>query len=99
MFIKNPALAETIARTLHTTPDQLTKEDMKELIQLDASNLETDTLDGLEYAENLERLNVSNNALKDIHPLEHLNNLEDLDLSGNRLRDITPSTTIFSCAD
>lgn len=37
MFIKNPALAETIARTLHTTPDQLTKEDMKELIQLDAS--------------------------------------------------------------
>lgn len=90
MLIKNKALADAVARTLHKKPEELREDDLKELVQLDASNLEADTLEGLQYAENLEKLNVSNNALYDIRPLGNLMNLVDLDVSGNRLRDITP---------
>lgn len=90
MLIQNAALADVIAGTLHKKPEELKKEDLLELIQLDASDLDIDTLEGLEYAENLEKINVSNNALTNIRPLKNLMNLVNVNLSGNRLRDIEP---------
>ncbi|MDE5759201.1 MAG: leucine-rich repeat domain-containing protein, partial [Allobaculum sp.] len=90
MFIKNAALADVIAGTLHKKAKDLKEEDLLELIQLDASDLDINTLEGLEYAENLERLNLSNNALTNIKPLKNLQNLVDVNLCGNRLRDIEP---------
>ncbi|MCF0260854.1 MAG: Rab family protein, partial [Erysipelotrichaceae bacterium] len=63
MFIKNKALLKVISRTLHKNPEDLKKEDLLELVQLDASDLDADSLEGLQYAENLEKLNVANNAL------------------------------------
>lgn len=90
MFIKNEALAEVVAGTLHKTPETLKEDDLRDLIQLDASDRDIDTIEGLQYAVNLEKINLSNNALTNIEPLRPLTSLIDVNLLGNRLRDIDP---------
>ena len=90
MLIKDEALSEVVARTLRIKPEEVTPETMLDLIRLEAPGHGISTLEGLEYAENLETLNVSDNNLESLDPIKGLRNLENLDVSRNHLRDIQP---------
>ena len=72
------------------TPEEVTPETMLDLIRLEAPGHGISSLEGLEYAENLETLNVSDNNLERLDPIKGLRNLENLDVSRNHLRDIQP---------
>ncbi|MBM6839253.1 leucine-rich repeat domain-containing protein, partial [Clostridium saudiense] len=51
---------------------------MYQLTKLSASNKWISTLEGLEYAKNLESLDLSYNQIKDLSPLKNLNKLSNL---------------------
>ena len=50
--------------------------DMRELVSLTVKNVQS--LEGLQYAVNLESLNIENNKIKDLSPLKDLKNLTNL---------------------
>ena len=54
MLIQDDALRSVIARTLRVKEDELTEDLMKELVHLEVQDHEIETLEGLQYAENLE---------------------------------------------
>ena len=56
MLIQDDALRSVIARTLRVKEEELTEDLMKELIHLEVQDHEIATLEGLQYAENLETL-------------------------------------------
>ena len=68
----------------------ITTEDMRRLIDLEASNASITDLTGLEHATNLTQLELSDNSISDISPLAGLNNLTELYLSDNSISDISP---------
>ena len=88
MLIQDDALRSVIARTLRVKEEELTEDLMKELIHLEVQDHEIATLEGLQYAENLETLNASNNKLQTLDPIRDLHNLVCLDVSRNQLRDL-----------
>ena len=72
MLIQDDALRSVIARTLRVKEEELTEDLMKELIHLEVQDHEIATLEGLQYAENLETLNASNNKLQTLDPIRDL---------------------------
>ena len=68
----------------------ITTEDMRRLIDLEASNASITDLTGLEHATNLTQLELSDNSISDISPLAGLNNLIWLDLNNNSISDLSP---------
>lgn len=48
------------------------------------------SLEGLEYATNLQQLRLRSNCISDISPLAGLVNLEELDVSNNQIADLSP---------
>ena len=68
----------------------ITTEDMRRLIDLEASNASITDLTGLEHATNLTLLTLSDNSISDISPLAGLNNLIWLDLNNNSISDLSP---------
>ncbi len=52
-------------------------------LDLDLSNGDIESLEGLQHATNLKGLNVSGNNVRDLTPLEFLRQLETLDVSDN----------------
>lgn len=88
MFIKDEALRDAVARNLRTTPEELTPEMMTGLIHLEVPDMEIKSLEGLEYAENLEYLDASGNSIQSLEPIRDLRNVLTLDVSSNQLRDI-----------
>ncbi len=88
MLIQDDALRSVIARTLRVKEDELTEDMMKELVHLEVQDHEIETLEGLQYAENLETLNASNNKLQTLDPIKDLHNLVCLNVSRNQLRDL-----------
>ena len=68
----------------------ITTEDMRRLIDLEASNASITDLTGLEHATNLTLLELGNNFISDISPLKRLTNLTRLDLNNNSISDLSP---------
>ena len=68
----------------------ITTEDMRRLIDLEASNASITDLTGLEHATNLTELYLADNSISDISPLAGLNNLIWLDLNNNSISDLSP---------
>lgn len=65
--------------------------DMLGLRSLVATNVQVETLTGLEYAENLRELDLGdNNLIKDLSPLQGLVNLRELMLNDNNITNIEP---------
>ncbi len=89
MLIKDKMLAETIARSLHKDKADITADDLKSIKEIHARGMDIQTLDGLEYCENLSYLDLSGNRIEVLNALHDLRNLEVIDLSKNLLRDIT----------
>ena len=88
MVIKDEMLREVIARTLRITPQEITEEKMLELRSLSVRYAGVTTLEGLEYAENLESLDLCGNNIEILDPIRDLRNIERLNVSKNRLRDL-----------
>ena len=65
----------------------LTKENMRQLQELNISDKGITNIRGLEFATNLRELNLSQNSITDLHPLTTLMNLKVLNISG-----VTPNT-------
>lgn len=53
-------------------------------------------IEGLQYAQNLQKLNLIGNPIEDISQLENLMNLKELYLSDCPIEDYTPLTSIYS---
>ncbi|SUY45419.1 copper amine oxidase family protein,Leucine Rich Repeat (LRR)-containing protein,Transglutaminase-like superfamily protein [Clostridium putrefaciens] len=52
------------------------------------------SIEGLQYAINLERLDLSENGIKDLTPLTNLKNLTYIELDRNMLGDLTPLSSL-----
>lgn len=59
-------------------PGEIRLCDIRELTSLTVKNKEIQSLEGLQYAVNLESLNIQNNEIKDLSPLKKLKKLTDL---------------------
>ena len=76
--IKDEALKNSIKETLNLSSDDITVGEMHKLTELSSSNKWISSLEGLEYAKNLESLDVSYNEIKDLSPLKNLKKLTNI---------------------
>ncbi|WP_066874456.1 NPCBM/NEW2 domain-containing protein [Clostridium mediterraneense] len=76
--IKDEYLKDSIKKELNLSSDDITIGDMHKLIKLSSPDKWISSLEGLEYAKNLESLDVSYNEIKDLSPLKNLKKLESL---------------------
>ena len=76
--IKDENLKASIKKELNLSSNNITVGDMYKLTSLSCQNEWISSLEGLEYAKNLESLNVSYNQIKDLSPLENLEKLTNL---------------------
>lgn len=73
----------------------LTFNDIKNLTVVDEFANHINSLEGLQYAENLKILSLLNNKISDINPICGLTNLTYLDLSNNSLKDLSPLSSSY----
>ena len=76
--IKDKSLKDSIKRELKLSSDNITIGDMYKLTKLSVSNEWISSLEGLQYAKNLEELDISYNEIKDLSPLKNLKKLTNL---------------------
>ena len=75
--IKDKTLKLSIQQELGI-PGEIRLGDIRELTSLNVQNKNIKTLEGLQYAVNLETLNIKNNEIKDLSPLKNLKKLNNL---------------------
>ena len=76
--IKDKTLEDIIKKELNLSSDNITIGDMYKLTKLSASSAWISSLEGLQYAKNLEELDISYNEIKDLSPLRNLKKLTNL---------------------
>ena len=81
------AIAETLGKTLGTA---ITAEDMATLMYLNAEEMDIQSLEGLQFAKNLEELGLHDNPISDLSPLSGLATLKEIRLSGKSFSDLSP---------
>lgn len=82
--VTDAALRQAINEALgRDALDQLNRGELSQLTSLDISNRGVSSLNGLQYASNLNTLNAANNAISDTSPIAGLSNLTNKDLTGN----------------
>lgn len=67
----------------------ITKDVISRIKNLDLSNSNITSIEGIEIFKNLSNVNLSNNKITDIEPLTKLNSLMVIDLSNNNITDIS----------
>ncbi|MQL53262.1 hypothetical protein GFC01_13550 [Desulfofundulus thermobenzoicus] len=86
----DPGLEAAVRESLNKPAGAITREDIKGLQQLDASQRNIADLARLEFAINLVSLNLAGNRIENIREIENLQNLKYLNLAHNNIRDISP---------
>lgn len=82
--VPDTALRTAINQALgRSALDQLNRGELSQLTSLDISNRGVTSLEGLQYASNLNTLNAANNTISDTSPIAGLTNLSATDLNGN----------------
>ena len=76
--IKDKSLKDSIKKELNLLSDNITIGDMYKLTKLSVVGSWISSLEGLQYAKNLEQLDISYNEIKDLSPLKNLKKLTDL---------------------
>ncbi|MBC2676310.1 helix-hairpin-helix domain-containing protein [Listeria booriae] len=90
------SLQKAINRTLKKPDDSsISKADLEKLTTLDSSVLTTSdekikSLDGLEFAVNLQTLDLQNQSISNVSPIQKLSKLHKLNLNSNLISDLTP---------
>jgi len=87
--IEDPNLEQVFRESIDKPTGPLHKTDLEEITILDASENEIESLDGIQYIQNLQKLNFSSNQVSDISLLANLTNLEWLEFSDNQVSDIS----------
>ena len=94
--IPDEALRELVAESLgKDSGSEITKRDLLQLREIDAmhsalSGKKVRSLEGLQYAKNLEVLNLNENSVSDLAPISGLTNLRELSLVRNEVHDLSP---------
>ena len=91
VHIPDANLRAAISETLGKTPGvAITAEDMATLKFFDAFEMDIQSLEGLQFATNLEELRLRGNSLSDLSPLSELTTLKEVELSGESFSDLSP---------
>ena len=91
VHIPDANLRAAIAETLGKTPDAvITAADMATLIDFYAPEMEIQSLEGLQFATNLEEISLHENPISDLSPLSGLATLKEIRLSGKSFSDLSP---------
>ena len=91
VHIPDANLRAAIAEILGKTPGTaITAEDMAALMYLDAHEMDIQSLEGLQFATNLEEISLHENPLSDLSPLSGLTALKEVRLSGKSFSDLSP---------
>lgn len=85
----NKQLRFAIANALSKSENQITKEYMSTIKELDLSDYGLLDLHGIEYAKNLTSINLSKNKLIDVSPISKLKKLTNLELCENKIEDVS----------
>ncbi len=97
VYFANPNLKAAVEETLGITNP--TPTDMSGLFSLNANNKGISSLEGLEYAINLQVLVIQVNKISDITPLSSLTKLSKLRFSANRISDISPLSSLTNLSE
>ena len=91
VHIPDANLRAAIVETLGKAPRAaITAEDMATLMYLNAEEMDIQSLEGLQFATNLEELNLRGNPLSDLSPLSGLTTLKEIRFSGESLSNLSP---------
>ncbi|MEF9990614.1 MAG: hypothetical protein RRZ84_03755 [Romboutsia sp.] len=85
----NEHLRFALASVNNKAENQITKDYLKTLKEVDLSNQGITNLDGIEFAVNLVSINLSKNNIKDASVLRRLKRLTNLELCENKIEDIS----------
>jgi len=90
VIIPDPDLESAVRNDLERYRGDLFVHHLESLTTLFASDRDIVSLEGIEYAANLEVLHLGGNRIGDVSPLKGLGKLRTLDLSDNGIRDAAP---------
>jgi hypothetical protein len=88
-IFEDPNLEQVFRESIDKPTGPLHKTDLEGITILDACEREIESLDGIQYIQNLQKLNFSSNQVSDISLLANLTNLEWLEFSDNQVSDIS----------
>ncbi|KAA0548449.1 hypothetical protein FZW96_07700 [Bacillus sp. BGMRC 2118] len=91
IHIPDGNLKNAINYLLNRSPESpIFEDDLKGFQILNLSNKNIESIEGLQYATNLQELALNWNQIQDISALANLTNLKKLYLDGNEITDLTP---------
>jgi len=91
VHIPDANLRAAIAEALGKTPGvAITAEDLATLTFFDAHEMDIQSLEGLQFATNLEEISLHENPFSDLSPLSGLTALKEVRLSGKSFSDLSP---------
>ena len=97
VHIPDANLRAAIAEVLGKTPGTaITAEDMATLTFFDAFEMDIQSLEGLQFATNLEELSLHDNPFSDLSPLSGLTALKEIRLSGKSISDLSPLAELIN---
>ncbi|WP_125764336.1 leucine-rich repeat domain-containing protein [Companilactobacillus hulinensis] len=89
-LVPDDNLRALIKGTLGIKGRELNREDLKGLTRLSGSSNGIKSLEGLEFAENLNTLNLNRDEIEDLSPLANLTKLKTLGIVYSKINDISP---------
>lgn len=90
VYIADPNLENVIRNAISKPTGDILKSDMLKINSLDAKYLDIVSLEGIQYAKNLNMLYLTDNQLEDIYQLSELTNLKYLFLNYNKIKSLAP---------
>lgn len=89
VVFKDAKLEKVIREKIDKPKGKILKKDIQKITELDLSELQISSLQGVEQFSSLKKLNLSECGLKNISSLKKLKELERLDLVDNKIEDIS----------
>jgi len=99
IHIADPYLEWEIRIELDKPTESITNEDMLQITGLSIDNSNILSLEGLQYARNLEVLKLEKNNISDLSPLQELEKLRVLNLSNNNVSNLSPLQKLSNLTD
>lgn len=93
--IKNTAIKEYLKENYsnlfikYNGEDYITKNALSNLMMIDLSNRNMNSLDGIEIFSNIYTIDISNNNIKDLTPLTKIKTLTNIYASNNQIKDVS----------